>query len=113
VYDYITTYGEEDNWETFDAVIKTQNRLFDRVSELQKKGIAPESAQGQAFAREFYDMIMQFTGGNFTMVSEISKIALTHGSDTWKRKVGFIGKALDAYFACMGYNPFEEKMNVV
>jgi DNA-binding transcriptional MerR regulator len=96
--------------EKIDAFMSVQNGLFDKVDEFQRTGIAPESEHGQAFAKDFWDMIMEFTDGDMSLLPELSKLAQKSENNEWKRREKFIEKALDMYLASLGYdNPFERK----
>ena len=102
VFDHVHSLDKE----TQDIIVKAQKKLFEKASELQKKGIAPQSEQGQSFAKDFWDTIMEFTGGDMSLLPELNELACKHGDSTWKDKQPFIEKALDAYFISLEYNPF-------
>jgi len=96
------------------GITGTFERLQDEAIRLEAAGVLPESEQGQAFGRVFWDMITTFTGGDMTLLPKL--IALDENMDgwdkTWKERYeqakGFIESALDAYFTSLGQNPFEE-----
>lgn len=95
------------------AIVNGINRLLDESVEFQAKGIAPESKQGQEFAKTWWDMVMEFTGGDRSLLPDLMKIAKNRddageiSNEKWSIAEPFIEKALKAYFANLGYNPFE------
>lgn len=100
--------------ESGAAVINTMKRLLDEVAGFQANGISPESEQGYRFAKEWWDMVVEFTGGNMSLLPSLMKIANNMDSlgDDWNQKwtaiEPYITKALEAYFTNLGINPFEE-----
>ena len=77
----------------------------------QNAGVSAESETGQAFARDYWDMITAFTGGDTQMLAKLTKLGKFEGLDAkWQEKQAlanaFIEPALDAYFAKLGRNPF-------
>ncbi len=92
----------------------TFTQLRDEALQLQKDGVAPESEKGQAFAKVFWDMVTEFTGGDISMLSELietkNRNDLDHGGNLKQvMPHAFIEPALDAYFTKLGINPLEEK----
>ena len=85
------------NQETRDTILKTQNRLFETVSELQQKGISPASEEGQAFAEDYWDIVVTVTGDDMSLISEFEELAYRHGDSNWKQKTDFIEQAVDLY----------------
>ena len=96
--------------KTGRALMHDQMRLFKKANELIKKGISPESEQGQAFAEELWNMLTEFTKGDLSLLPELSKISEKEKGDKWHSQQDFFGKALTAYFTNLGYelNGFEE-----
>lgn len=90
-----------------DAIMISQNQILEKVSVLVAKGIPPESEEGQSIAKDFWDLIMGFTKGNKTLIAELNKLSELQ-NDEWKNKMKYIEKAIDIYFADLGYDPFEE-----
>ena len=73
----------------------------------------PDSERGQSFAKKFWDMIMEFTGGDLGIVSRLMKTENFNGEeDRGQQRQAetnfFIGTALGAYFEKIGYHPFGE-----
>ena len=91
----------------------TWKRLCGEVAELQRNGIAPESEEGQAVAKAWWDMTMEFTGGDMSLLPELLKFSENRDSMDvdFKEKMAcmddFVPKAMEAYFTELGYNPFE------
>ncbi len=95
------------------AVTNTMKRLLNEVMEFITNCISPESEQGQLLAKEWWDMVMEFTGGDMTLLPELMKVADNINSlgDGWNEKwavaESYITKALEVYFTNIGVNPFE------
>ena len=106
-----------DNYWLFDkdsglAFISKFNALRDKAVQYSDAGVAPESAQGQEFAKEFWQLITEFTGGDMSMLPQLMKMGKINTDNTdWQQKQeklnAFLGPALDAYFNNLGKNPFE------
>lgn len=99
--------------ESSTKMIETVNRLQKQAIQLQQNGVRPESEKGQAFAKAFWDMVMDFTGGDMEMVSKLMVTATVDSPDkTWKQRQAeanvFIEPALSAYFEKMGYESIGE-----
>jgi DNA-binding transcriptional MerR regulator len=95
------------------AMMETFKRLHDEAIRLQKDGVPPESEKGQDLAKAFWDMVMEFTGGDIRILSKLIEIENINGPDNeWKQKLAFanafIEPALEAYFTKLELNPFEE-----
>jgi len=102
--------------ETFDAIsdekanalIERQNMLLAQAEKLSKKGVSPDSKQGLAFAKEFWEVTTELVGGDLKMLAEFRMTAQEHGDEKWKSKQSFIDSALRSYFEALGHNPFTE-----
>ncbi len=91
------------------AMVQTCNRLFQEAAQLSREGVAPESAQAQAFAESFWKMVMEFTGGDMGMLAMLRQTA--GGLEKQEEEalaIKFVEAALSAYFDAIGYDPFEE-----
>ena len=94
------------------SMIDTMNKLFDRAIWLQKNGVPPESEQGQAFAKEWWDSVTEFTGSEMDLLPNIMK--LSQNKDIWgeSRNQGwpvvedYVMHAMKAHFTRLGINPF-------
>ena len=94
------------------AMLETFTRLNSQAVRFQKIGVLPESAEGQKLAESFWTMVMDFTGGDMSMLPQLMEIADIDGPDSeWKQNQAaanaFIEPALDIYFTNLGFNPFE------
>ncbi len=94
-------------------MMETITRLHDKAIQLEKIGVPPESDKGQSFAKEYWDMVMEFTGGDMSMLSKLMEtVNFNIPCKEWKHiqeiSNTFIEPALEAYFTTINYNPFEE-----
>ena len=97
------------------AMMETFTRLIDEAIQLQNDGVPPESEKGQDLAKAFWDMIIEFTGGDMSILPKLIEAGSHNGPDNeWAQKQAiahrFIEPALGAYFTALGYNPFEEEV---
>ena len=102
-------YGQIRNIDekTAKIIMTAQNKIFEKAGEFGSKGIKPESEQGQALAKEFWEMVMLFTQGDKSLMSDLIKLAdIEEADEKWKSKLKFIEKAVDVYFANLGVDPF-------
>jgi DNA-binding transcriptional MerR regulator len=99
--------------ESGAALVNTISCLFDEAAEFLKNGITPQSQRGQEFAKAWWDMVMEFTGGDMSLLPSLMKLAENpQGQDgkfneKWSVAEPFVTKALEEYFTNLGYNPFE------
>ena len=89
------------------------NRLSDEIMQLQKDKVPPESKKCQELVKEYWDLIMEFTNGDMTMLpklTEVGKIDIATNAWEEKQKIinEYLGPALQVYFSQLGTNPFEE-----
>ena len=89
------------------------NRLSDEIMQLQKDKVPPESKKCQELVKEYWDLIMEFTNGDMTMLpklTEVGKIDIATNAWEEKQKIinEYLGPALQVYFSKLGTNPFEE-----
>lgn len=78
--------------------------VFEKLEDLYKKGVDPESKEGQEFAKCWWDMVNEFTSGDINLLRAL----IDAGKDiqNWpdeandvKMYIGnFLAKALNAYF---------------
>jgi DNA-binding transcriptional MerR regulator len=100
--------------ESGTALMDAIKRLLELSVELQNNRIPPESEQGQAFAKAWWDMVTEFTGGDASMLSGLIKFAENADSwdESWRSKwllaEVYIQKALEIYFANLGFTSLEE-----
>ncbi len=93
--------------------IQTFLTLQERAVQLGKQGVAPQSPEGQAFAREYWDMITRFTGGDWSLLPKLEQMGRLEGADpAWKERQEqaneFVGPALEVYFSALGVDPFAQ-----
>ena len=99
--------------DSAEEIINTLNAVCDKTEELKKNGLTPESEQGQAIGREWWDMVQDFTGGDVSLLSELASFAEEEeGWDPlwqgrWDSVQGYLQEAMIAYFTNSGINPFE------
>lgn len=95
------------------AFIGKFNLISEKVELAIKNGIAPDSGEGQAIAKEFWQVIAEFTGGDMCMLPQLMGLANAQAGDSEHGKMqsnlnAFIEPALDVYFNNSGINPFEK-----
>lgn len=85
---------------------ETQNRLCGKIIQLQKKGVSPESAPGQAIAKDWWKAVMKLTGGDIDMAKQFYTTAAAQnydGTDSRSKKLAalcdFFVRSLEKYFA--------------
>ena len=94
-------------------MIKSMNHLLGKAIQFQKDEVQPESQEGQEFAKEMWDKMLEFTGGDVSQIIKFSKLFenADGDNDEWKKKQElankFIEPALGIYFTKLGVNPFE------
>ena len=103
------------NKDSGKAFMHTFMQLQEEAIKLQNAGIPAHSSEGQKFAKAYWDMITEFTGGDMRMLSKLIEIGQFEGSDPdWKEKQGlangYVEQALDYYFSQLGIDPFQEEI---
>ena len=96
------------------AFIDKFNLILEKIERAIKSGIAPDGEQGQIIAKEFWQLITEFTDGDISMLSQLMTFANAWSDDSRYNDIqgeinGFIEPALGAYFGNLGINPFEMK----
>ncbi len=109
--DHIRSRFDKDSGMAF---INTFMQLQDEAIRLQNAGVHPDSDAGQTFAKTYWDMITDFTGGDMSMLPKLIELGQFENADQkWKEKQeianGYIGQALDFYFSHLGVDPFQEE----
>lgn len=94
-------------------MMETFQRLTKEALRMKAEHVSPSSEIAIEFAKEFWNMIMEFTGGDMTILSKLVNTDYGNGADSeWTKNQAmansFIEPALDAYFTKCGVNPFEE-----
>jgi len=97
------------------AMSETQSHIYDEAIRLQKKKVPPGSEAGLALAKEFWDTIEQFTGGDQKLIADLLEFGtrIRKQEPKWEEKHAkafeFIEPALMAYFISINYNPYAEE----
>ena len=92
------------NGESSRRLIETHRRISDQAIKYMKEGVDPESSKGQALAVEFWEMLMEFTGGDMGLLNKLQAFTdNTQGlNEDWVEKQSlvksFIESALCVYF---------------
>ncbi|MBD5132140.1 MAG: MerR family transcriptional regulator [Clostridiales bacterium] len=89
----------------FNAIISVAEKHIEN-------GVSPNSEQGQTIAKEFWQLITEFTDGDMSMLPQLMNLGKTQASDGGFNNIqstlkGFIEPALGAYFNNSGIDPFE------
>ena len=96
------------------AFINKVNAIFEKADNAVKNGVTPDSEQGQIIAKEFWQLITEFTDGDMSLLPQLMDLAKAQANDSEYSNMqnlinGFIEPALGAYFNNLGINPFEAK----
>ena len=108
--DHIRSHFDKDSGVVFvNAFMQLQNEAI----RLQNAAVPADSAEGQHFAEAYWDMIMDFTGGDMRMLPRLIELGQFQNTDhKWKEiqdlANGYVEKALGVYFSRLGVNPFQE-----
>jgi len=95
------------------TMIETMNRLNNKSAQLAKKGESPDSETGIAFAKEYWEMIMDVTSGDMSLIQKLNEVTQkirNSGDVRWKEysmSHEFLDAALTAYFTRLGHDPFD------
>ena len=89
-------------------LFKQWESMCDEIPLLKAKGVTPSSKIGQELARKWWDLVMEFTGGDMSMLPELIKF--NQSKDGWSEEMkkkqlaadGFIETALAIYFEQRG-----------
>ncbi len=79
---------------------------------LHNAKIPAESEEGQKFAKAYWDMITEFTGGDMSVLRKLIELGQAEIHDThWQEQqaiaMGYVSQALDYYFTQLGADPFQ------
>ena len=88
------------------------NRLSDEIVQLKKDNIPHESEKCQRVVKEYWGLIMEFTGGDMSMLPKLMETGkIDTATNAWEERQkavnDFIEPALQIYFSRLGENPFE------
>lgn len=108
--DHIRSRFTKESGTTF---INDFSLLNDKILDLQKDNVPPDSEAAQSLAKAFWDMVMDFTQGDMSMLPSLMKAGTINDHTTWGEKQAlvnaYIEKALDVYFTKLGADPFAEE----
>lgn len=86
------------------------NDLNDKIDKLQKKKVPPESKHAQKLAKAYWELVMEITNGDMSMLPKLIEAA--NQGDSEKEIVSpYLEKSLEVYFSNLGTNPFEGGKN--
>jgi DNA-binding transcriptional MerR regulator len=93
------------------TTIDSMNHMLNRAMQFYKEGVAPDSDEGQAMAKEFWDMTVATAGGDMSLLMTLADKAIESNELGEKQLLAnkFLEPALEIYFTRNNYNPFEEK----
>lgn len=88
-------------------------QLQEEAIRLREEKVSAESRRGLQFAKDYWELIMEFTGGDAAMLSKLMQMGQSDAfSEEWTQKQAqanaFIEPALGAYFSQAGIEPFQE-----
>ena len=106
--DHIRNRFDKDSGMDF---MKRFNQLNDEVIKLKEKNVSPEDQQAQELAKEFWDMVMEFTNGDMSMIPTLMQFDnLMIDNNEWLEKQkqvnDYLQPALELYFQKAGINVF-------
>lgn len=89
------------------------NRLSDEIVQLQKENVPPESDKCQQVVKEYWNLIMEFTNGDMSMLPKLMEVGnIDTATNAWEERQkivnDYLDPALQVYFSRLGTNPFEE-----
>lgn len=89
------------------------NHLSDEIVRLKKDNVLPESEKSQQITKMYWELIMEFTNGDMSMLPKLMEIGqIDTAANAWEEKQkivnDYLEPALQVYFSRLGVNPFEE-----
>ena len=97
-----------------DEIWKSMERLFDQAAELSASNVLPDSDEGLAFAKAFWDTVTDVTGGDMSLLPDMINFAEKKDSwaseslkERWSAAEPYVSRVMEAYFTKLGVNPFE------
>lgn len=96
--------------ELGEKLMESYQYVLNEALMLKRKGSSPESAQSMQMAKKWWDMIMDFTGGDLNLLPKL--VQFNENKVGWKKEIAekqeeideYIGAALDHYFYHSGIN---------
>ena len=99
--------------DTGSAFINNFSSILGKIEKCIEDGVAPDSEQGQIIAKEFWQLITEFTDGDMSMLPQLMKLGNAQASGELNNIQdalnSFIGPALSVYFNNSGIPPFGVK----
>lgn len=88
------------------------NELSNEILRLQREHVPPESERCQRLTGAYWELIVEFTGGDMSMLPRLMEAGNFEGADNeWgeKQKIvsTYLEPALEIYFSRLGVDPFE------
>jgi len=103
--DVLEQLAENMNIEEAKVFINKINRLYEEADKLMQEGVSSDSDTGQVLAKEFWDVMLKITRGDFELIQKINNHVnrINASSDTqrdfYKKTNSFLGSALETYLA--------------
>lgn len=107
--DHIRSRFDKDSGTAF---LNTFMQLQDEAIRLQNADVPVDSDEGQNFAKAYWNMITDFTGGDMSMLPGLVETAQFQNADRkWKNVQDianrYVEQALSVYFSRLGVDPFQ------
>jgi DNA-binding transcriptional MerR regulator len=101
--------------DTGKAFMQKFLHLQNEAIQLYRSGIPADSAQGQNFAERYWAMVNEFTGGDLNVLMKLVEFGQAEKLNSeWEERQtlanAFIAPALEAYFAKLNVDPFQENL---
>ncbi len=92
--------------------MNTFMQLQNEAIRLQNADVPVDSDEGLKFAKAYWDMITDFTGGDMSMLPRLIELGQFQNTDhKWKEVQdianGYVEQALGVYFSRLGVDPFQ------
>lgn len=106
--DHIRSHFDKDSGMAFLNVFM---RLQEEAIRLQNADVPADSDTGQHFAKAYWDMITDFTGGDMSILPRLIELGQFQNTDPkWKETQDianeYVEQALGVYFSRLGIDPF-------
>lgn len=94
----------KDNQDMGRLLYEKYSSILDKSVLLKKEGKSPKSEESIAVAKEWWDMINEFTGGDMSLIPKLMEF--NGDKDNWNEEMAtkqkfvddFIGQSMEAYF---------------
>ncbi|MCI9151717.1 MAG: MerR family transcriptional regulator [Lachnospiraceae bacterium] len=108
--DHIRRQFDEESGQAF---IRRFHQACEEIQRLSQEQVPPESAKAQQITKDYWDLIMEFTDGDMSMLPKLMEFGdFDHAANEWeeqqKQVNEYMEPALQFYFTNLGVNPFEE-----